>query len=65
MPGYTEKILSLLLKTSDHSNSAQLAVLFVEATRPALDSVDKMALYMDALIRTDFDAAFKYQVHAF
>jgi hypothetical protein len=64
VPGYTEKILSLLLKNSDQVKGAQLAVLFVESTRPPLDSPEKMTLYMEALIRVDFDAAFKYQVFA-
>jgi len=62
VPGYTEKILALLLKHSEDPNASQLAVLYIEATRPLLDSTEKMTLYMNALIRTDLDAAFKYQV---
>ena len=63
VPGYTDKILATLLRHSEYPNTAQLAVLFVESTRPILDSTEKMSLYMDALIRTDLDAAFKYQVY--
>jgi hypothetical protein len=62
VPGYTEKILGLLLKHSEYPNAAQLAVLFIEATKPPLDNSEKMMLYMDGLIQTDLDAAFKYQV---
>lgn len=62
VPGYTEKILSLILKHSDYPGAAQLAVLFIEATRPPLDSTEKMILYMEALIQTDIDGAFNYQV---
>ena len=61
-PGYTDKILSTLLNHSDESHAAHLAVLYVEATAPVLDSTDKMTMYMDALIRTDVDSAFRYQV---
>jgi len=61
-PGYTEFILNVLLRHSEYPNVAQLAVLFVEATKPALDTAEKMSLYMEALIQTDLDAAFKYQV---
>ena len=61
-PGYTEKILSTLLSHTEYPNSAQLAVLFVDATGPPLDSTEKMTLYMEALIRTDVDTAFRYQV---
>jgi hypothetical protein len=62
VPGYTEKILGLLLKHSEYPNTAQLAVLFIEATKPPLDNSEKMSLYMEALIQTDLDVAFKYQV---
>jgi hypothetical protein len=62
VPGYTEIILAALLKYSNYPNAAQLAVLFVEATKPVLDTPEKMTLYMEALIRTDLLAAFKYQV---
>jgi hypothetical protein len=65
VPGYTEIILTALLKHSSYPNAAQLAVLFVEATKPVLDTPEKMALYMEALIRTDLDAAFRYQVTPF
>ena len=54
--------MALLLRHSEDPNAAQLAVLYVEATRPLLDSTEKMTMYMNALIRTDLDAAFKYQV---
>jgi hypothetical protein len=54
--------LALLLRHSEDPYAAQLAVLYVEATRPLLDSTEKMSMYMNALIRTDLDAAFKYQV---
>jgi hypothetical protein len=64
VPGYTEVILAALLKHSSYPNAAQLAVLFVEATKPVLDTPEKMTLYMDALIRTDLDSAFRYQVTA-
>jgi len=50
------------LKHSEYPNAAQLAVMFIEATRPPLDSTENMTLYMTALIQTDLDAAFKYQV---
>ena len=62
VPGYTEKILGLLLRHTEHPNAAQLAVLFIEATKPALDNSEKMTLHMNAMIQTDLDAAFKYQV---
>ena len=62
MPGYTEIILSSLLKHSQYPNAAQLAVLFVESTKPVLDTPEKMTMYMDALTLTDIDSAFKYQV---
>jgi hypothetical protein len=61
-PGYTDKILELLLRQTDYPNAAQLAVLFIEATKPPLDSTEKMTLYMQALLQTDFHSAFKYQV---
>lgn len=61
-PGYTDKILSTLLKHSDDPRAAQLAVLYVDATGPVLDSTDKMTMYMKALIRTDVASAFRYQV---
>jgi hypothetical protein len=61
-PGYTDKILELLLRHTEYPNAAQLAVLFIEATRPPLDSTEKMTLYLTALLQTDFDSAFKYQV---
>lgn len=62
VPGYTEVILSALLKHTEYPNAAQLAVLFVESTKPVLDTPEKMTMYMDALILTDIDSAFKYQV---
>ena len=62
VPVYTEIILSSLLKHSQYPNAAQLAVLFVESTKPVLDTPEKMTMYMDALTLTDIDSAFKYQV---
>lgn len=55
--------MKLLLRHTEYPNAAQLAVVFIEATRPVLDSTEKMTLYMNALIQTDLDAAFKYQVN--
>ena len=64
-PGYTEVILAILLRHSEYPNAAQLAALFVEATKPALDTAEKMSLHMESLLQTDIDAAFKYQVTFF
>lgn len=62
-PGYTDTILHILLRQSDYPNGADLAVMWIESTKPALDTAEKMSLYMEALLRTNIDAAFKYQVH--
>jgi Nuclear pore complex assembly len=61
-PGYTEVILKVLLEHTEYPNVAQLACLFIESVKPPLDDAEKMSLYMDALIQTDMNAAFKYQV---